>query len=1847
MSSYDRPPSVSILASAADSAFGKHLAADLKAIHFRVKPDGVLDQEDSVLVVVSTASAGDQHFRAVLAKAAQENRQVMVLLRDGYFPGIAELHLQSKEILSWQDFEQPFPELVKKLANTPIDSGESRANTGVMAINSQTFRNAAEYAKSKLAEIHAAKGLASERLANEEALIGHLPQWHHLFMGAYGAFFRPAKEKLILTDIDRGLNRLINTNGGMVLHMLSGDSGCGKSTLARQIIYRLVQQHDVEDFSNIMKSSDRLKIIEVTSQLKEASLREVPPLNDLPRDAIIMCYIDDLFALDDANVNRLLAEVSELSNRTPVYLFATSPSWLFNRKDLEEKKKTFQLLDLVETRLGAIDDDDRQALRLQYLEMHPDNARPELLRQIEDSGGELILFKIALHHNLNYSEYFDQLFRRLEEHEPKVLTALLLFSITARFYVHFPVDLLKEMNRSLRPADQLPESAYFYEDINDAGLRLFRLRPGTRTSPDSAGMPETLAPFHDRVAQIIYTTWGENRHHVPLFNRTLRELKDQVYQVLDSNPKTRPVLSRIFRGHLRIASDVELRTFVNHFGPVRQKRWIMRDSVAAYQWIHYSKQYPQKTKIFRGVWEQALKKSSRSDVTDYLTLILLNPLRIADRSFRDSLQSLQLEKVDSGSFAILRGVLDAILSRFPLPVETLGQYLLLLIPWLDKTSGKSESISRRYAVIASVAANNSKIYSRLLPDEVINLALSRLITSYLFNIENENGTNELLGKRGLLSLVQRIHWKASDAQRIAEALRANLQGQKTRFASVLYEHLSYFAQLAGLNNVDEMIGIFLSICENDPSFTGHTYMADALWRFVARTSAGEHERWDRSINRLLSDLVNGNLTYLENSSAYPDFAGGLVQYLADKRITGSPEALFAIFEPLVNRFAEHDEVPYVFTKARRLDESFIQTMSREGMDSTRRQIRLCFAKHLALSLEESLEEFLDLLHRHEITIPYAVVAMLGIYLRSQSPQQIAVNTLTQYRERFYSWLRETKDLELASACIALTNNNILFSGSELSDLWPMVTRSIKLIPHRIHPSAFPFMFLEWWFSHAANRDDYLLATESLLDVTWAYMLENSDAQIGGRCEIYHRHFLFLLAKYGLERNESWWGRAISSLVDNLDRVLRSAIHGRGKKQTTGFRRYRKQQCLEQILEALLVNLRHQPEPRPEFEKAAQEALGKYQAKGWSAPWIAMLTDVDRDRTTDLINHFKALRDDSVNAFDVRNHLNWWLGWVDSARRDLKSELSILAQWLGETTVGDTALYILADVMNMTRNKVDRFAWGRLVEKMTKSPRPELTTKSILLESFIEYVSAYEPDTPEVIPEIAYLENASNWYVAASRSIPTSKSVRYGLTKVFGAAAIFNLDLDDETSRAAFLELTSAQIKSLGSSSITQEYFRWQFNKGKRVDLEVTIKLLRTHANEDEAVWALMFLLQVAVETSYQLSAGEIRDLWSILQGILGQCLIEPARHAARSLCKILTARDQNQGEEGKLLREISNEYFALCEKHYREPQVTYLLSSFLPFWEGRLEKPSADQIVTLWRSLLLGTAAPESEVFDNLTRQLTSRLAAINETELERNVNQTLIDFVEQHPQHPLAPKFVSDLGSCLGFASRLASHLSKLVICQSDLKDTAFALSKFFKFAAPALEYKSLVDCERELILVLRENIEKPSADLCIINLAGSCTRAVHNQGIAELARAFLRNASAVEVRGSTLRALGAIHYYEIESEMSGEVQRGNLRTAFEIIRVRSKEETAARFFTYILHTWDADSVPRGEAILTMKQLLTNLHPSRWRRAAAICVEMQRLFGSDLLIGRNMDVRFLIDELDRHKQDALIALGERIATEE
>lgn len=1762
-------------------------------------------------------------------------------------PSVSYVHSIEKAYEYWAELESKnashaFP--------AQLTENEAEKSVSLFPVTRQTLRSAEEKAASEVQELKSSRDEEFIELINEKALVGVLPQWHHIYMEEFGAFKRPRKEGQVLADIDLSVKKLTSRDSGLILHVISGDSGCGKSTLSKQIIQRLVKQEHLNQFSNITSVAGRLSVFEVQQPLDwqdfERSIEKFKRLGT--DDNVYLLFLDDLFSLDDKEINRIIGSLRKVADYSQIYLLVTSPSWLFDTTDLQNKKITFQLADCLETRIEGMDDGDIIALKDQYVSIYGGACRPELIEQLSQTRSDLILLKIALHHNLTYSQYFEQLFERLESKDPKTLAALLLFSTLARFYVHFPVTLLHELNAELASQDRLPESLHYYQKINVTGLRLFRIIRGSRDSQKDFGMPDTISPFHDRVAQVIYNTWGEKRKRVPIFNCRLWELSFRVYERLKANVQTGPILANVFRGHLRVANDRELDQFIEAFGPVRQNRWSLSDEpIATWRWITYSKYNAKRTGKYRRSWERVLEQEATRSLSPNLslTLVLLSPNKLNE--VLKKAESNFLEGLSPDFSPILLDILNQLLNTFPIPVEAVGRYLLPLGALVEHAPSANQAL--RYLTIASMASSRIIIFSKFRQEEKINQGLSNLIKAYLMRLDEEYVTNAVL--IGLLRLIGKVTWEWEDAVELEHKIHLTLQQQDSIYRPILFEILLFFANIGGALEVHTIFKMLLDICEQYPNFKGLSFTASTFCSYLEWWGRKHKQIYPDTIRQIVETLTSGELSRLELTAAYPDFAYGFIDQLIFTKSRGSAEELLSFLRPLVIKFNDSPQTPGIFLKANRLHDSFFEGLLDRSTTPADRQIQLCFPQKLGRQPEVVLKEFIELLTEKNVNILSSLSPVLANYLVHQKPDLSSPEVIEPLKEQLYDWLEQNKTTREAAFVCSLMMNDLLFSPPKFYGLEEVIIENIRLIPDDLHPILFPLMYFKWWLTNGVGKTGNAEVKAVLLDSLWRYMLENSNLELpDGKFAIYENYFLFLLTHYGPEQDEVWWGESVRILIDYYHK-LANEFSNRGRERRQDNRKhlnslvrfYKKRLCLAQIMDALLKRFPPDKSHSPQnFLKSIEEALSRYRRQSWAAKWIFQLNPaIEIDGTRTFIDYLDLIQNHSHNLFEIRNQVNWWYDWSQATKQDLTVELRRVASRIRQKPEARESLLALSSLLDVTKSNSTKFAWGSVVEYLVKRGRPEFADASMLVKNYIEYINSYEnSEIDELQHELASAEELSKWYLEESIKWKEVRSSAYGLQLIFKSYVKHSIYIDPVLAQNAFLHVSAAQIKYEEGGAISRYYFPWLFKQKGSDDISIYIQLLEKNVRMGQTPYILTHIFNSLIKEKVQLSSDAIERCWSLLRSLLlEQVNNEGTTIASEVFFEYLMLFESY----GSIIDYVSTDFFAICQSVVNQNRTTYLITGFRPFWENHIKSPSSEEVLQLWETLLYKVHTIEA--FGTLTRQLDEHLFSHHNTPLLHLFYTAQFNFIEQHPSHKLSPKFYSVLIKRQFEADKLSEALPILITSQRDLEDMDYAIIRFFKYLVPLLSREQLINVEDSIIASVKTSLYKRYSSYCLYHLIKNCTSGIHYEKFTDIINLYLEIGKPLENKNDIEKVLKAYKKYETDSNIDSDTRRSNIETFLSTVKLNSEKTLCARYLAALCNTWDSGDIPLQPAIEALQKIIIDIHPSQWERTLSIFNAFGNLFGESMPVVSGLSIQSIINQVSEHEQQGLISIKQQIGS--
>jgi len=362
--------------------------------------------------------------------------------------------------------------------------------------------------------------------------------------------------------------------------------------------------------------------------------------------------------------------------------------------------------------------------------------------------------------------------------------------------------------------------------------------------------------------------------------------------------------------------------------------------------------------------------------------------------------------------------------------------------------------------------------------------------------------------------------------------------------------------------------------------------------------------------------------------------------------------------------------------------------------------------------------------------------------------------------------------------------------------------------------------------------------------------------------------------------------------------------------------------------------------------------------------------------------------------------------------------------------------------------------------------------------------------------------------------------------------------------------------------------------------------------------------------------------------------------------KYLVQGYSDAATEQTILSRVSREYYKICQQRIGNHRTVYLVASFLPFWKGLVKFPSDQDMLSLWQAML-PKQRRNIEVFDRLSRDLGNHILQTGQAELISEFHETIIQFVEQIPQAPLSAKFVSLLSMHQAYADRVVSTLPGLIVSQRSLEDLAYALKRFFTHLANKVDSSSFIEYEDAILAALQSNLNKDYSELCIHNVIKNVTPGVHYETISHLFRRYLmisQEPKSKEQDNFFWQVVKAHYQYEVDSGVEISIRQENMRANLLILQQNARKAQSSRYFTALLRTWSVDCIPKQAALDTLRQIVLEIHPSRWRRALVICKEFGELFGLTSLISPDLSVEHAIQDLEANNQQGLISIRQVLA---
>jgi len=792
-------------------------------------------------------------------------------------------------------------------------------------------------------------------------------------------------------------------------------------------------------------------------------------------------------------------------------------------------------------------------------------------------------------------------------------------------------------------------------------------------------------------------------------------------------------LANVFRGQLTsgVVSDEELFNFVKNFGPVQgpeqQEKWVLFDEPEATQnWITYSKYNMNRTKELRNHWEKVFNRIIREDAEKStkinLYLFLLNPLKMLHLKDWNWIQ--QVPDLEGKYSFILQAILEELLSQTPIPTGRITEYLCQMEKWLAKYIPTNRlSTSYRYSMIFILAKRLHIVKIRV--EKPLNDAVAKIIKNYIININHEYLTNSIAAEIKRLST--QIVWSPSDLKDMSASLFNYVQVEENKFRPVLFELFLRFVRSGEIEEFSEkrILDTYWKICVHNSGFYGLTYTSYELFEYLKWIKQRNFFKFRHIVTETCDYLTGDKLKQFMQSTAYPDFLSRFLRSLVILQIEINAEKVLGLIRPLITNFYDSQPTKYIFREVKRLKCRDLRPSLHLVKDDPGRQIRLCLAEKINLSLDLVLKDFTELLEAGKITIPTHLCNAMTFYLKSKKKSEVSEALVEDYRRRIYSWLRQNEDKDESLSVLKIIENDILFSND--------LKGFERIIEHSIEVGYIPFRYLEWWLKEEQAK----ISTKqryAFLDAFWNYILENSDENESEKYNSYNR-FLWLVEFYGISQDLKWWDRAVQKLLKFYDRsVIRSHfkpkwIKRKGKTILERKMLYDQRCCMDQIMISILHSYSLLDESlRDDFLQRIGEGLKPYENQLWAIRWIAQVNlDTKIDGTRLFLDYISSLeeRSQGIQSDDILNQTRWWFEWIKTSKQEISIEFNKIWHYLDQIHPPPVSIFLIPAFFKVCPETLHHFEIGLLVKNMLEKIKYDFKSKSLLISDYFEWLKIYD------------------------------------------------------------------------------------------------------------------------------------------------------------------------------------------------------------------------------------------------------------------------------------------------------------------------------------------------------------------------------------------------------------------------------------------------------------------------------------------------------------------------------------------
>jgi hypothetical protein len=1264
---------------------------------------------------------------------------------------------------------------------------------------------------------------------------------------------------------------------------------------------------------------------------------------------------------------------------------------------------------------------------------------------------------------------------------------------------------------------------------------------------------------------------------------------------------------------------------------------------ATYRWITYSKYNMGRTKRFRKHWEGALNRMAREEVEKatkaYLSLFLLNPHKMSHLEDWSWIQGVpDLDEIYSFT---LQAMLDELLSQTPINVELLTEYLSQLEKWLLKYIPTDRlSISYRYSVIFALAKRLRILKIRT--EKHLNDALGQIVKNYLININHEYLTNDLAAEIKRLST--QIEWPLSDLKEMSTSLFNYVQVEENKFRPVLFELFLHFVRSGEIEEFSEkrICDIYWGICIQNSGFYGLTYTSLELFRYFIWINQKNRSLFRQIVTEMFNSLTEGNLNQFMQSTAYPDFLSRFLKSLGIIQLEINAEQLLALLRPLVTNFYDPQPTRFVFSEVKGLKCTDLQPVLHQIKGDTDRQIRLCLAKEINLSLDLALKDFTELLEEGKITIPTYLCDKVTYYLKSKKKSEVSEALLDDCRRRIYAWLRQNDDRDESASVLELLGTDILFSND--------LKGFERIVEHALQVGRVPFWYLKWWLKEEVTR----VSSEqryAVLDAFWSRALRISDEEINGEFRTYNQYFLFLLEKYGIGHDPTWWGHAVQKLLEFYNQsVTRSRLKPRwirwkGKQVIERKILYKQRVCMDQIMVSILRSSSLLEETlRVDFINIVEKTLKPYENQFWALRWIAHLNPkIEIDGTRLFLDYLSSVEDQlqGIQSDFILNQSNRWLEWVNLSKREISTELTKVLHWLDQTHPPTVSIFLIPAFFKICPENLHHFEIGNLVKNVLEKVKFDFKAKVFLISDYFAWLETYEEKEQYTLSEseVKALKGILTWFLReANNRIDTSAAV-YGLQNILQTAFKYKLDFEQAEVENIFFRILETQIKHEEGGALAKHYFSWLFHQNRQVEISQYLQWIETHYQEAQTPYVLMHLIQSLSKNASTIkpTSDEIEQIWSTLKLLIANRLEHEGTSLAAQDFMEFCHQEALSIDEDKL-NEILTDSYQLCLQMSNQERVIYLLITYFPFWQHLLDQSPPGEIIDLWRKVS-SAGYKKGESFGKLTRVVNVYLQKRAEKQSISEFHKELISFIEANQDHMLSPKFAKLLILAKSYFHELSRLLPDLIKSQNTLEDMAYTLGEYFKWLSEIPEEKR-IEYETSILKALEKNVYKPYGDLCLRYIMKRCTPKVNYGQIRQIIEAFLEKTT--NPIGIT-KMFREYYNYDKRSEIDELTQKETVERLLLVIQLNNLNIAAPKAYSAILNIWKKDQISQELATSTLIELILHKNPTKWKSILYCCNHFRKLFGSKILLSEGLSIESVCKQLETHKEEGFILIKQQL----